>query len=85
MSDETVTAGEREWHEGGDGHGYRYQYIGPIHYLCECGDHFLNRDRWMFHKGVESARDIPPAGGAGDDLRDGQVPPNPYRAGQKEC
>lgn len=51
---------EPPWHEGGDGHGYGYQYIGPIHYLCECGDHFLNRDGWMFHKGVESVRVTPP-------------------------
>jgi hypothetical protein len=42
----------RAWHEGGDGHGYVYQYIGPIHYLCECGDSFLNRDRWIAHKAV---------------------------------
>lgn len=39
-----------EWYDGGDGHGYRYQYIGPIHYLCECGDYFLNRQRWLVHK-----------------------------------
>lgn len=45
---------EHEWFEGGDGHGYVYQYIGPIHYLCECGAYFLNRDGWMFHKGAES-------------------------------
>lgn len=38
------------WHEGGDGHGYGYQYIGPIHYLCECGRHFLNRDGWSTHR-----------------------------------
>lgn len=41
---------ETEWFEGGDGHGYVYQYIGPIHCLCECGDQFLNRDRWIAHK-----------------------------------
>lgn len=45
-----------EWFDGGDGHGYVYQYIGPIHYLCECGGSFLNRDSWMLHKGVESTR-----------------------------
>lgn len=44
--------GEKEWHEGGDDHGYRYQYIGPIHYLCECGACFLNRDRWIAHKAL---------------------------------
>jgi hypothetical protein len=44
------TTDEREWHEGGDGHGYVYQYIGPIHYLCECGEYFLNRERWLAHK-----------------------------------
>lgn len=42
----------REWFEGGDGHGYVYQYIGPIHYLCECGDYFLNRGRWIAHKAL---------------------------------
>ena len=45
----------REWHEGGDGHGYGYQYIGPIHYLCECGDYFLNRERWLAHKASRGA------------------------------
>lgn len=40
----------REWFEGGDGHGYVYQYIGPIHYLCECGDYFLGREGWLAHK-----------------------------------
>lgn len=52
-------APEYEWFDGGDGHGYVYQYIGPIHYLCECGGYFLNRDGWMFHKGVESTRVTP--------------------------
>lgn len=41
---------ESEWFEAGDGHGYRYQYIGPIHFICECGDYFLNRERWLAHK-----------------------------------
>lgn len=42
-----------EWgFEGGDGHGYRYQYIGPIHYLCECEAYFLNRDGWIAHKAL---------------------------------
>lgn len=53
QSAENVAA--EEWYEGGDGHGYRYQYIGPIHYLCECGDAFLNRDRWIAHKAVAAA------------------------------
>lgn len=50
---------EREWFEGGDGHGYVYQYIGPIHYLCECGDHFLNRERWIAHKEQQERRISP--------------------------
>ena len=53
---------EEEWYESGDGHGYVYQYIGPIHYLCECGDHFLNRERWLAHK-TGNPRVIPPARG----------------------
>lgn len=48
---------EKEWFEGGDGHGYRYQYIGPIHYLCECGDYFLNRERWLAHKTEETSHE----------------------------
>lgn len=44
------------WYESGDGHGYVYQYIGPIHYLCECGDQFLNRDRWIAHKAAPLVR-----------------------------
>lgn len=52
--------GKQQWFEGGDGHGYVYQYIGPIHYLCECGDYFLNRERWLTHK-AEATRVTPPA------------------------
>lgn len=54
-----------EWFEGGDGHGYVYQYLGPIHYLCECGEHFLNRERWLAHKAeaafwlAQEAGDLP--------------------------
>ncbi len=47
------TAHVTEWYESGDGHGYVYQYIGPVHYLCECGASFLNRDRWLAHKKEE--------------------------------
>lgn len=57
MTDQTDLT-THEWHEGGDGHGYvyqyigpiHYQYIGPIHYLCECGGHFLGRAGWIAHK-----------------------------------
>lgn len=65
---------EHEWFEGGDGHGYVYQYIGPIHYLCECGAYFLNRDGWMFHKGAESA--LADAAERIDALKDDEVPWN---------
>jgi hypothetical protein len=52
----TTQAAEKEWFESDDGHGYRYQYIGPIHYLCECGQYFLNRERWLAHKSAEVDR-----------------------------
>lgn len=49
------------WHEGGDGHGYGYQYIGPIHYMCECGQHFLDREGWRRHRATLGlATDSPP-------------------------
>jgi len=33
-------------------HGFLYQDIGPIHYVCHCGEHFLNRERWAVHVAV---------------------------------
>ena len=64
MTDPTPTTEKdaAEWYESGDGHGYRYQYIGPIHYqyigpihyLCECGAYFLNRGGWLAHKAAPS-------------------------------
>ena len=60
MSEHIAENDAPKWHEDGDGHGYVYQYIGPIHYLCECGDCFLNRERWLAHK-TGSTCVIPPA------------------------
>lgn len=50
MSHNSPEDASEHWHEGGDGHGYGYQYIGPIHYLCECGAHFLDREGWRTHR-----------------------------------
>lgn len=34
-------------------HWPRYQYIGPIHYICWCGGYFLDRPGWETHHAEE--------------------------------